>query len=246
MGRANQRRRTEQTRGDEALARVRSELELLDQQKLMRFNVDARSASDTVLNAVPRLRELRPLLVRELAAFDLKRFDRLEDYALALSLTDEAVRNEAPTEDHRASLREAATDLRNTLRDDAKVLAQRQLIAAAEFAELKGGTGFRVLANDLDLLRRVLQGNWARIDGKSAVTKKDLLAAGRLSKELLGVLNGRESAAPGLANALDLRQRAFTVLSQVYDETRAAIVYVRRHQRDGAVIAPSLHGGKWR
>jgi hypothetical protein len=246
MGRANQLRRTDQTRGDEALARVRGELELLDQQKLMRFNVDARSASDTVLNALPRLCELRPLVAKELPAFDLKRFDRLEDYALALSFTDEAVRNEAPAEDHRASLREVATDLRNTLRDDAKVLAQRQLIAAAEFAELKGGTGFRSLAHDLELLRRVLQGNWSRIDGKSAVTKKDLQAARRMSKDLLGVLAGRESAAPGLANALDLRQRAFTVLAQVYDETRAAIVYVRRHQRDGAMIAPSLHGGRTR
>jgi hypothetical protein len=246
MGRANQLRRTDQTRGDEALARVRGELELLDQQKVMRLNVDARAASNAVLNALPRLREFRPQLVKELPVFDVKRFDRLEDYALALSLTDEAVRNEAPTEDRGASLREAAIDLRNTLRDDAKVLAQRQVIAAAEFAELKGGTGFRSLANDLELLRRVLQGNWSRIDGKSAVTKKDLQAAGRMSEELLRALNGRESAAPGLANALDLRQRAFTVLSQVYDETRAAIAYVRRHQRDGAIVAPSLHVGKRR
>jgi len=153
---ANQLKPTDPTSGRAALARVRNELDRLDGHPLTRLNVDAQAASNSVLAALPRLRAVRSQLVKELLSFDVATFDRLEDYALALSFTNATVQTEVPPEDNGDSLRIEATRLRNALRNDAKVLIQRGTIDAPQISELRGGVGIQSLAHDLELLRRIL------------------------------------------------------------------------------------------
>jgi hypothetical protein len=65
----------------QAYRRVKPELDALAPHSLVQVNVEAQTATAIVLSALPRIRALRPQLVQELPAFDLRRFDRrLEDY----------------------------------------------------------------------------------------------------------------------------------------------------------------------
>lgn len=45
---------------------------------------------------------------------------------------------------------------------------------------------------------------------------------------------------PRVGDAPNMRQRAFTLLVQVYDECRSAVEYVRRREGDAAVYTPSM------
>ena len=139
----------------DAFERIKSELDALDPSTLLHINVDAQEATSIVLEALPALRDLRPQLEKHLPTFDLERFDRLEDYALALNFTHTAIQSEMPALDRGLALRSDATKLRIMLLGDARVLVQRGLIDAGKLAPLQGGTGYRVLAQDLNLLRAV-------------------------------------------------------------------------------------------
>ena len=95
------------------------------------------------------------------------------------------------------------------------------------------------MAHDLCLRRRLLR-IWLLIEGKSALTKKELQAASRIVRELVRVFEARQTPSATTA-ALELRQRAFTLLTLAYDKTRAAIGYLRLHHVDADTIAPSLY-----
>jgi hypothetical protein len=70
---------------EEAYERVKAELAALAPDALMRVNLDVQAAVTTILGALPELKKLRERIARELPAFDLERFDKLEDYAQALA-----------------------------------------------------------------------------------------------------------------------------------------------------------------
>src|SRR6478736_7003029 len=111
-----------------AFARVKPELHKLASRQLLVVNVNVGSATDIVLRALPRLHALRPRLVKELPLFNIARFDRLEDYALALSFTQAALETEPVEPNNGRALRAEATRLRATLLIDTRALPQRALI----------------------------------------------------------------------------------------------------------------------
>jgi len=53
-----------------------------------------------------------------------------------------------------------------------------------------------------------------------------------------------DTAAAALAEAKDLRCRAFTLLGLAYAEVRRAVAYLRAHKGDAESIAPSLYPGR--
>ncbi len=58
------------------------------------------------------------------------------------------------------------------------------------------------------------------------------------------VLGVREQAPALVAAASEVRMRAFTKLTQVYDDTRRAVGYLRAPQGDADKIAPTLYPGR--
>jgi hypothetical protein len=75
------------------------------------------------------------------------------------------------------------------------------------------------------------------------MAKADVTAASRVALRLTRLLGEREQGAVKLAEATELRQRAFTLFSRTYDEVRAGLAYVRRRTDDAEDIAPNLYSG---
>jgi hypothetical protein len=60
-------------------------------------NIDPVVAATIVLGLLPELRDLRPQIEKVLPVFDLERFDKLKQYALAFSHAHGAIRRALAT-----------------------------------------------------------------------------------------------------------------------------------------------------
>lgn len=228
----------------EAYERVKAELAALDPEELVQVNLEIAVAVPTVLGVLPEVKRLREQIAQHLPTFDLASFDKLEDYALALSSahTDYLTATQPP--DDLVELSAEATKVRDRLHQDALALAGHGLVDEGALAQVKGGNGYRVMAQDLEIVSRVMKASWDKIQGKSATTAEDLQIAQRMSTRLMRVVGLREQGPAVLAAAADHRLRAFTKLLAVYEDARRAVGYLRARQGDADNIAPSLYPGR--
>ncbi len=127
---------------------------------------------------------------------------------------------------------------------DAQALAQHGLLNGSQLAQLKGGNGYKNLAQDLQLLSHVMRQDWDKIQNKSGTTADDLKAAYQMSVRLMRIVGLREQGPALLAAATDRRLRAFTHFINVYEDVRRAVAYLRGRQGDADSIAPSLYPGR--
>ncbi len=231
---------------EEAYERVKGELAALAPDALLQVNLDVQVAVSTVLGALPELRGLRERMEQELPAFDLERFDKLEDYAQALAFAQAKFQFASrPAGDLDVVAREALK-LRAKLVANAQALALSGLFDANRLEQLKGAKGYKNIAQDLQALSAALRENWGDIYGKSPLTADDVQMASRVALRLTRLVGLREQGPALLAAAQELRLRAFTLLFQTYDEARAAVGYLRRREHDADSIAASLYPGKAR
>ena len=198
----------------------------------MQVNLDIPTAVTTILGVLPEVKALRDRMSKELPAFDLAAFDKLEDYALALSSAQtDFLTATQPPDDLQALSAEAGT-LHDRLLADAKALSNHGLVDSNQLAQLLGGNGYKNLAQDLQILSKVMQESWTQIQGKSATVADDLKTANQMSTRLMRIVGIREQAPALLAAASEARMRAFTQFTHVYDETRRAVGYLRAPQGD--------------
>ena len=228
---------------DEAFQRVKADLAALAPDELVQVNLDVQAATGVILGVLPGVRALRDRLAAELPAFDLKAFDKLEDYALALRFAQGAFQTATLPPDDLELLTAEASKLRERLLADANALALHGLVDPRKLEQLKGAKGFKNVAQDLETLSQALQESWSQIQGKSPIVAEDLQAASRIGTRLTRVLGLRDQGPAVLAVATDQRLRAFTLLLRAYEETRFAVRYLRRREDDADSIAPSLYPG---
>jgi hypothetical protein len=141
-------------------------------------------------------------------------------------------------------LLEEGTRLRDTLLADANALIQRGLLNGNRLKDLKGSTGFRNLAVDLQILTTLFRESFAQIEGKCAITRAELNRSEEVAAGVLRAVGLREQGTALIAATTDMRARAFTTLLRVYDSARRAISYLRWHENDLETIAPSLYAGR--
>ena len=201
-------------------------------------------ASQTILGALPEIKNLRGRMVKELPAFDAAQFDKLEDYVLALVFVQSRYVMATQPDDDLQILFTEASKLRERLVADAQALSLRGLFDTRKLAALKGANGYKNVALDLQALSSELESIWPKIEGKCPTTLDDLKAATQMSPRLTRVVGLREQAPAVLAALTEERMRAFTLLLKVYDEARSAVSYLRRHEGDVDSIAPLLYTGK--
>jgi hypothetical protein len=189
---------------------------------------------------------LREQIVKELPAFDIKWVDQLEDYALALRFAHAAYQTATQAPDDLAALSEQAVALRERLLADARALSLHNLLDPRKLESLKGANGIKNVAQDLQMLSQILQDSWQQIQGKTATGAEDLATASRIGTRITRIVGLREQG-PGKENAaVQQRERVFALAMRAYDETRAAITFVRRKEGDTESIAPNLYTGKAR
>ena len=229
---------------DEAYARVKPEFAKLMPDELVQVNLDVSAALQTILGVLPEAKALREQIIKELPSFDIAPFDRLEDYALALGVTQTAflIATERPSD--LQPLADEALQLRETLLKDAQALARRNLIDGGQLANLKGVNGYKNIAQDLQILSKILQDAWPNIQGRAGTTADELKTASQMSTRLSRVVGMREQGPAQVAAATDDRLRAFTLVLRTYEDARRAVKYLRGRQGDADSIMPSLYPGR--
>jgi len=230
--------------GDDELESVRHEMEALDADELLPIKLDLSGAVTTLLGVLPELRALREQIVKELPAFNLARFDKLEVYALGLAQAHAAFLSATQQPEDLDELVESALQRRETLLAEVKLLVQHDIVTDEPLGQLKGAKGYKNIASDLVLLASALRETWPRIEGKIFTTAQDLDGALEASRRLLGIVSLRERAPAQVAEAMERRVRAFTVLSRAYEDARRAVAYLRAGAGDADSVAPSLYPGR--
>jgi hypothetical protein len=223
---------------------VKADLAALKVDQLLQVNLDIPTAVTTILGVLPEVRALRERMSKELPAFDLKTFDKLEDYALALSAAQTGYLTATQPPDDLQALSAEAGALHDRLLADAKALATHGLVDGNQLSQLLGGNSYKSLAQDLQILSKILQENWPQIQGKTPTVADDLKTANQMSTRLMRVIGVREQSPALLAAASEARMRAFTQLIRVYEEARRAVSYLRAPEGDADSIAPSLYPGR--
>jgi hypothetical protein len=227
----------------ESFERVKAELEALELEALPQVNLDVQVAVTTILGALPEIRALRERIVKELPAFDLASFDKLEDYVQALAFAQAKYQFAAQPPGDLEAVSAEAVKLREKLLATAQALALSGLFDKSSLENLKGANGYKNVAQDLQGLSTAMRDSWATIQGKSPLSAEDVEAASRVALRLTRLVGLREQGPALLAAAAELRTRAFALVLHTYEEARLAVAYLRRREGDADTIAPSLYSG---
>jgi hypothetical protein len=222
---------------------VEAEIQALQERDLVPVNLDVPTAVAMVLGALPQIRALRSTFT-QLLGFDIARFDKLRDYTLALGHTHAMFRAATGPSDAVTALAEDVTAMRDVLEADAMALAKRKILDEAQVTKLKSGSGYKNIAFEVVGLVGLFREHWDAIKGRSALQEEELEQGGQLAQQLVTAIGVREHAPVVVSAASDLRQRAFTLFMNAYDDVRRAVSYL--HWADGGAdeIAPSLFAGR--
>jgi hypothetical protein len=234
----------EEPRYRAAFQQLAEERAALRRDEVQKVNADVMLTVTIVLGAWPNVRALRERIAYELPRFDLERFDRFEQYVRAFSHAYTACAATGIQEDAFRKPCHAASTTFNQLFADAATLAGRGFISDEPLGRLKRGNGYRRLPRNLLAVVYLLRTNWSALAGKTAATLTELDAAERLGEALLRAIADRGRTPATVVASRDDLERAFTLFVRLYQETRAAVIYVRRKEGDGERILPTIYGGR--
>jgi len=221
------------------------EIQSIDDDALAPLNLDIRSAIITVFGA---LREIATHMnaISTLSFIDQDKIAGLTEYTMAaMEAQSRWVTAMTPPEDI-VVLNEKALAMRSLLRSDARLLAKRGLIAPGCLASFKGHIGYKNVGFELIGWANLMRDCWSAIHDKTPTTVTEVQQAKDLGERLVYAAGCREQAPIIRAEAARLRQQAFTLMLNAYDETRRAISSLRWHEGDAETIAPSLYAGRKR
>ena len=226
-----------------ALESVRPRLMALPTAKLRIINLDIATIILTIMGALPLLRALRPAIAAMLGEAMAVNIDELPIFAQAMAQAhSEYLIALAPTDVQKLSDEVVAE--RDVLVSDAGTLVKRKLLQAGELGELRGNVGFANQIFDVFQLVTLYRKHWPEVEGHTGVKLADLDRAEQLAQRFARVLSERETVAAEAGVLGELRQRAFTMLVDLYDQVRRAVMYLRWTEGDVESIAPSLWAGR--
>ncbi len=227
-------------RGREALVRLAPQMAALEAGQLSPMNVDITLAVSRALGVAPAIGALRARIATDCAAADQTAIDELEDRAFAAACANMDYETTiAPPQGIEPVLQEAF-DARGVLLPAAKLLIACNLLKEEQIAGLKGGHGYRDVADDLLTLSGLFATNWSRIEGQVPIRRAQLDRLQGLGEKLLQMLGIREMTPERIAATADIRARAFTLLDNAYSEARRAVTTLRWNEGDADAIAPPL------
>ena len=227
-------------RGHDALERLRPEMAALTQQELSAMNTDVPLAVSRALGVLPAIARERARIERDCPTANLQAIDSLEDRALAADAANVDYEAAVTPPQGLQALVTEAFDARNVLNAGLGYLTLSNFIEPALVPVLKGGHGYREVADDLKVLVQTFFANWPAIDGKLAITREQLIRLRGVGEQIIRLLGEKDLAPEHATDIADTRVRAFTLLDNAYDEVRRVITYLRWAEGDADAIAPSL------
>jgi hypothetical protein len=219
---------------DAALALLRGELLAMPAPSSGPTNLDPAGAPMMVLSLVEPITGYRTAVLELIGERAVRAFDRLELVALAaLGAHLDVLVDEPPTD--LGPIAFELKRLRRSMRAELQLLAGRGLVDERAAREVTGRRGHRDLVLDVLLLATLFETHWAVTEAHTSLTRSQLAGAEALANELMEALGPK-----GRSAAEDLRARALDLLVQTYGEVQRALDYLRWHQDDAHLIAPSL------
>ncbi len=235
---------TEGPRYRGAFTRLLDTIRSLSPDEFAPVNLDVMASIRTTEGVLPKIANMRAVIVQLLPQFPIELYDQLEDRALALGHTQTVHESAQQPPAILQTLSDEATAAHDIALSEVNTLVKRGLIPAQVLGRLKGGNGYRNLASDLFTLSETMKSNWSKISGRTTATMEELDRLENLADQINQALGIREQMPELQANAARDRQAAYTLFVEAYDEVRAAIAYVRRKEDDVDSIMPSLYAGR--
>lgn len=226
-----------------AFARLEAEIRAVPTSELTSVNLDVPTAITTVVGSLKEILPLREQIAK-VGGVDIDKLDKLRDYADALSHAQGGYRAATAPTDPVTQLAAEVTANRDQLYTDAHALARRGLMDMARVEKLRTPSGHRNIAMDVVGLASLFREHAPTLKNRTAVTEEELEQALHLAQQLMDAVGERDQA-PSIVNAASLlRQQAYTLLVNAYDEVRRAITFLRWKEGDADTIAPSLWAGR--
>ncbi len=226
----------------QAYARLKSELDALPAAEVRSINLNVSETIEVVLASLPRLEALRPAMTRELPTFDQGLLGKLEDCAQALKIAHARYTSVPPKENEGALMQ--AKQLRKILIADAAALCAHGHLPASQLRKASPTFSYESMAQDLEYMVALFSAVLPSIQGKSAVCVADLDRANELIIQLRAAQSDRKSGTLIDAQAIDARNRAFTLLTNTYAEVRRVVIFLCANEADAASLMPRLFGGR--
>lgn len=203
------------------------------------IHVDVLSACAIGVATADRIEPILSALVC-LPGFDAQAVFNLRSYALAAQYAH--VVATGPSNERRVrNLCAVAIPLRDRLLVAADHLTRCSLLPPSCVGNDLRGQGNIDIANALIALASLYRTHWGMLHGKTAVTIAEVDGATVLGSQLhaaVGVCRVRMA----VVHSRRSRERAFALFLRAYEECRRGVLYLRWHEGDGDVFAPSLYG----
>lgn len=228
--------------GYESYIKVEPELLALPESEVVRVQVDVPRACAIALGAVKAIESMKPLVATELPAHDVAAINGIVDYIFAAYYANAICAASSSDVTKLQKKCAEATPLRLDLLIQAEALAHKGLSDAAKVAEIKAGTGYLDLANDLTSLSLLFRSNWSLVKDKTTVSQQEVERADVLGREILTDMGARlqpNGESTTIDEQLDRRARAFTIFQRAYERCRQAAAYVRWDEGDAEDVVPS-------
>src|SRR3954464_13944802 len=100
--------------------RVKADLAAVPLDQVIQVNADVQTVTRTILGALPEMRGLRDRMAKELPAFDVAAFDKLDDYVQAMKFAQSGFQIATRPPDDLQPLVEEGGKLRDRLLADAR------------------------------------------------------------------------------------------------------------------------------
>ncbi len=135
---------------------------------------------------------------------------------------------------------------REVLITDMTSALANKLIVASKATDTSRSVGHRGVAFDVLRLCKVFRDNMASVQGQTPVTMAKIQQYELAANQLLESIGLRDEGPAEASPTMEIRQRIFTLFVQNYDEIRRVLSYLRWHEDDVDVIAPSLYANRTR
>ena len=215
----------------DAYERMRAVIAAVPSEAFIPIRVDVDAAVATVSGALVSIRAMREEIARELPAFDLGRFDQLQDRTFALHYVNNMLHEATAPSYDLPAMYGRAVELRDTLVDALRILARFRLVDASTIEGAGKSKGYRAVAGELEGLVGVMRAHEAEIAGKTPVTHEQLARAEALANEIYAGLDERVRVERTRVNESLERQQAFTL-------------FLRASEGDADTIVPSIYAGR--
>jgi hypothetical protein len=222
-----------------------AEIQSVADDALAPLNIDIRTAIMTVLGALREIANHQEA-ISALSWIDQDKIAGLREYTMAAMEAQSRWSLAMTPPDDIVELNGKALAMRDLLRSDARLLAKRGLIAPELLARFKGHIGYKNVGFELIRWADLMRDCWSAIHDRTPTTEAEVQGAKKLGERLIYAAGFREQAPVVQGEAAKLRQQAFTLMLNAYDETRRAITFLRWHEGDAESIAPSLYAGRKR